>query len=335
MHGSLRDAARTLERVAEDYTKDGGYEQLVAEEIEHYCEIEVTESLTEGGLHNSRAWGFSYNYYYSQLFGTDFYSEVARAASRFERPRILSIGCGYGGHDLMIARKLRRPYEVLAIDLNPALFREAQQRAASEGLDVQFTSLDLNFLDLEPGSFDVIYAIASIHHVLNLEHLFATLHSGLSPDGRLVMLDIIGQRQVLFWRENVEFAAEVVRKMPRRYWPANLPWWRRWPSLDPYAVLPRYEPPSTQVGMEGIRQEEIESLMGRWFQAEQAFRYNSFMRLICTNPHLGVRLDPEVDEDRRYLEELIELDFRMVQTGRLRATELFGTFTRRPEVAAS
>ena len=87
----------------------------------------------------------------------------------------------------------------------------------AEELPIHFQSLDLNRVELEPGYFDVIYAVASIHHILNLEHLFAQLHRGLKDDGRLVIVDIIGKTQVEFWRENVEYAARVVKRLPARY----------------------------------------------------------------------------------------------------------------------
>ena len=76
-------------------------------------------------------------------------------------------------------------------------------------------------MSIEPASFDVVYAIASVHHLLNLEHFFSMIHRGLTADGRLILLDIIGKQQVLFWKENVEFAASVVKKMPRRCLPGT------------------------------------------------------------------------------------------------------------------
>src|SRR5208337_588100 len=184
------------------------YERLVNEEIDHYSAIEVKEDLTEGGAHGHKAWDYNYKYLCERIFQTSFWDEVADHANRHENPRLLSLGCGYGGVDLQVARKLRRPHEVVAVDLNPTLFREASRRSKSEGLNINFKCVDLNFIEIHPASFDVIYAFASLHHVLNLEHLVSMIHRGLKDDGRLVILDLIGKSQVLHWKENVEFAAE-------------------------------------------------------------------------------------------------------------------------------
>ena len=106
--------------------------------------------------------------------------------------------------------------------------------------------------------------------------------------------------------------------------------WKSWlQPFDPYSIIPRYTDPSDQIGMEGIRQEEIEHLLDHWFEAEKAFRYNAFMRLIGTNPYLGERLDPDRKADRRFLDRLIELDHQQVRSGKLRPTELLGVYAKR------
>jgi hypothetical protein len=139
------------------------------------------------------------------------------------------------------------------------------------------------------------------------------------------VLDIIGKNQIIFWKENVEFAAGLVKRMPLRYRPLGKRFWRYlW--FDPYAIIPKYVEPSTQGRMEGIRQEEIEPLMMRWFSPIKLFKYNAYMRMICTNYYLGPRLDPDKDKDRKYLEKLIKVELQQVGSGKLRPTEMFGVF---------
>jgi SAM-dependent methyltransferase len=319
----------TASHVAIDLTKETEYGKLVAEEIQFYSDIEVCENLFEGGLHGCAAWAYNHRWLEKNIFKTSFPDEVAHQASRHENPRILSLGCGHGGIELQVARRLKEPYEMIAVDLNPSIYGEAQRRADAEGLNITFQAIDLNFADFQPASFDIIYAYASVHHILNLEHLFTSIYNGLKDHGCLVMADLIGKTQVLFWKENVDFTAELVRRMPRRFRPRTQPSWRNWlKGFDPYSILERYVEPSVQVGMEGIRQEEIESLIGRWFHPVKLFKYNAFMRMICLNVYLGNRLDPKRDDDRPYLEELMKLDYQQVQSGKLRPTEMFGVFVK-------
>jgi hypothetical protein len=134
---------------------------------------------------------------------------------------------------------------------------------------------------------------------------------------------------VLFWEENVAFAASLVRRMPRRYRPrvGKRLWRHVW--FDPYRILSPYKEPTEQSGMEGIRQEEIEPVMSRWFSPLKLARHDAYMRLICTNPYLGARLDPSNHEDRKYLEELIRLELHQIESGKLKPTEMFGVFKKK------
>ena len=312
-----------------DLTKRFPYDDLIREEVEHYTHVEITDELTEGGIHAHKSWGFYFDYLYKNVFGTSFYDEVVAAAYEKENPRLLSMGCGYGGHDLAIARRLRKPFKILGVDLNPKVYSQAQRCAEAEGLDIEYSSLDLNFVEIQPGSFDVIYAVASLHHLLNLEHVFAQTHRALKPDGLFVMLDIIGKTQVLFWRENVEFAANLVKNMPRRLRPSvGIQLWRHL-RFDPYTIIGKYSEPSVQHGMEGIRQEEIEAVMTKWFRPVKLYKYNAFMRLICTNSYLGTRLNPENPEDRKFLERLIKIEVEQIESAKLKPTEMFGVFRKR------
>lgn len=325
----IENLISTTSSVEIDRTQGTDYQRLTDEEVEHYSHIKVTDKLTEGGVHSHKSWAFYFEYLDKKVFGRGFDDEIAFQAEQFEHPRLLSVGCGYGGIDLEIARKLRKPFELVAVDLNPSIYIEAERRAKSEGLNMHFKSFDLNFIDIQPEVFDIIYAHASLHHVLNLEHLFSKLYHGLTENGRFVVRDIIGKTQVLFWKENVEFTVSLIKKMPKHYRPpvGKRLWRHFW--FNPYTIIPKYKEPSRQVGMEGIRQEEIESLMAQWFSAIKQFKYNAYMRMICTNDFLGARLDPDKDDDREYLEELIKLELQQIEKGNLRPTEMFGVFKKK------
>ena len=90
----------------------------------------------------------------------------------------------------------------------------------------------------------------------------------------------------------MKFAAELVKNMPWRFRPPIRRLWRHlW--FDPYTIINKYSEPVDQHGMEGIRQEEIVDVMMKWFKPVKLYKYNAFMRLICTNRYLGARLNPE------------------------------------------
>jgi hypothetical protein len=63
-------------------------------------------------------------------------------------------------------------------------------------------------------------------------------------------------------------------------------------EVSPRVLFPGYVDGAEQSGMEGIRQEELEEQLPRWFRPEKCFKYNAFVRLICTQPELVPRFDP-------------------------------------------
>ncbi|HEV8581920.1 MAG TPA: methyltransferase domain-containing protein [Thermoanaerobaculia bacterium] len=313
--------ARTTPEVAVDWTKCFGYETLISEEIEHYSEIEVTEDLKEGGIAANRAW-FRWYEFLAALWQTDFIAEIVETARRFEAPRLLSLGCGYAGMELACARQLSGPYEMLALDVNENLFRRAREEVARDGLHVELQAVDLNYVVFEESAFDVVFAHASLHHLLNFEHLFGQVHQALRNGGRLIVLDIIGKTQVLFWPENVRFATDLVAKMPERY--------RRGLEADARTLFPGYIDGAAQEGMEGIRQEELEEQIGRYFHPLKMHKYNSFVRLLCTHPTIALSFDLNRAEDQEYLDSLFRLDLEQIASGGLRATEMFAVYEKKP-----
>jgi len=305
----------TAKEVEIDWTAISDYSKLVEEEIKHYSNIKVTDSLTEGGVFAQKAWKFWFQYLSEQVWKTSLHAEVINFCSGIDNPRILSLGCGYGGHELRIAKSLKSAYQVIAVDLNPGILAKASAEAEAEKLNIRFLPLDLNYVETKEKSFDLIVAHASLHHLLNLEHVFSQIHRGLKDGGRLIVLDIIGKTQVLFWKENVDFAIDLVDKMPTKY--------------SAGISLPPYSEPSIQLGMEGIRQEEIEPLLSSYLTPIKMFKYGSFMRMICTHPDLGKRFDPDIEADRQYLQSLFEMDVRQVGEGKLSPTEMLAVYEKK------
>ena len=313
----------TTKDIAVDWTPAFDYQTLTFEEIKEYSNIEVTEDLREGGIHAQKAWEYWFKYLSTNIWKTSLSAEIVSFSNTIDNPRILSLGCGYGGVELGIARQLNKPFQITAVDLNGELFTRARQEAKANGFDIRFMALDLNYVKIHENSFDLIFAHASLHHLLNLEHVFLQIHRGLRENKRLIVQDIIGKTQVLFWKDNVDRAIEIVRQMPARY-KAGI--------SDKRAIISPYVEPATQKGMEGIRQEEIPALLESFFTPVKVFPYGAFMRLICTHPELGKRLDPDKPPDRKYLEKIFKIDLQLIAQDKLRPTEMLGVYEKGTEV---
>ena len=300
-----------------DFTGDFDYERLVREEKEHFAATEITADLKEGGGHANASWDHYWRRVGADYADTPYASVPAFLEHQFvgtTRPlEILSLGSGFCGHEIAVAERLRLPHRITCTDLNEALFARARAVVEERKLAIEFRELDLNFIALEADRYDVVLAHAVVHHVINLEHLFAELAKGLRPTGVLSLTEVVGPNRRLLWEENERLANALLDALP----------------AEVTGGL-RLDVQGEEEGMEGIRQEEILPVLHQHFEARFELRHGAFMRFLCTHPDLGRRLDPASPEGRRSLDFLIDCDQAAVRHGLLRPLEVYGFY--RPRV---
>ena len=116
---------------------------------------------------------------------------------RHDRPqrqvkRILTLGCGAGAFERGLSQyKFAKIHE--AIDISDQAVAEAAKLARAENLEgIRYKVGDLNNIELPPLTYDVVFGISSIHHVLNLEQLFHQVALSLKPGGYFFLDEYIG-----------------------------------------------------------------------------------------------------------------------------------------------
>lgn len=301
-----------------DFTKMYDYKRLLEEEKSHFKGVELTEDLREGGAHASGAW----NYYWSGVAkvldraGVSRFGEyLSRRFRGLSRPiKVLSLGSGYCGHELALARDLTIKYEIYCTDINMDLFDAARKAAEAEHLNLSFGVEDINFIKIQPGSCDVIFSHAAIHHALNFELLFDEIANGLAPEGIFHLVEVVGKNKKLIWDANERFANSLLDLVPNQ--------------ITRGLRLNINEEPD---GMEGLRQSELLGLLFERFEPEFEYQHGAYIRFICTNPELTKCFDPSNAERRRYLDFLIATDEVAVKYGILKPLEIWGIY--RPRVS--
>jgi SAM-dependent methyltransferase len=308
--------ARAERATVKDFTKTFDYERLLDEEKEHYSKIEVTEDLKEGGPHASSCW----QYYWKRVAQNipsefaDLPGYLARTCGHLDRPlEILSLGSGYCGHELALARDLRRSYRIRCADINERLFDRAREVVRDEGLAVEFEVADLNFMAIEPRRYDLILAHAVLHHVINLEHLFEHVVAGLASGGIFHLVDVAGQNRKLLWDPSERLVNALLEAIPHEITRGV-----------------RVNVPYEAEGMEGIRQAEVIPQLRAHFTPLFEYQHGAFMRFIGTNQELSGCFDPRDERARRYLDFLIDVDAAAVRDGVLPPLEIWGIYRPRP-----
>jgi SAM-dependent methyltransferase len=301
-----------------DLTRYYSYQQLIHEEKQHFSSIEITRDLKESGVHANDSWHYYWKRIAHVLENRTQLSDVPKYLDQISgslgRPiRILSLGSGYCGHEIDWARKLNSPYIITCTDINDQPFNLAREIANRENLCLEFDIEDLNFIQIKPGHFDAIFAHAALHHVINLEHLFAEIAAGLSPLGIFHLVEVVGMNRKLIWDDNEKFANALLDLIP-----------------DQITRKVRLNVPRATTGMEGIRQEEILPLLRKNFCPVFELRHGAFMRFVCTHPDLGRQFDPSDVAVKPFLDFLIDCDNSAVEHGVLRPLEIWGVYHATP-----
>jgi SAM-dependent methyltransferase len=96
--------------------------------------------------------------------------------------RVLDLGCGYG----WFCRWAREhgAATVLGIDVSEKMLERA--RATTHDAAISYARADAERLDLEAGSFDLVYSSLALHYIEDLGGLLAKLHAALAAGGNLV-----------------------------------------------------------------------------------------------------------------------------------------------------
>ena len=125
------------------------------------------------------------------------------------------LGCDAGGYEA--AWWGRGSSEELDVyDLTPAVLRRVRAGMTDRGR-VRFIQADLNFVQLPAARYDVIWSSGCLHHVVNLESLFAEVERALRDGGLFAIHDYVGERRMQFAPERLARINALLRDLPPRY----------------------------------------------------------------------------------------------------------------------
>lgn len=194
------------------------------------------------------------------------------------------------------------------------MLERGREAAAQKGLadNFIFTSGDFN-LWRPTAQYDVVLAIQALHHVVELEHLFASIKAGLKPSGVFVVPDMIGRNGHMRWPEALSIIQEFWRRLP--------------PSYRYNHQLKRYQEEfenwdCSQEGFEGIRAQDILPLLTSNFHFQ---RFLAFGNVIdpFVDRSFGHNFDAAAEWDRAFIDEIQGDDDEGMRSGTIKPTHMF------------
>lgn len=302
------------------------YDARVAAELRTFAEQEVVHDLPE--IHH-----FWTNRFLTPLLvevgvpdvDTLWRREIIEQCRRRtpERARLVSLGAGNGELELSLAEALMREgidnLELVLLELNAEMLGRAEEQARRLGIEdrVRTEVVDLNTWTPSVDA-DVYLASHSLHHVVELEHLYEQVRRSLTPDGVLLVNDMIGRNGHQRWPEAGQAVRLIWRTLPERYrYNHSL---RRvddeYPDLD-----------CSSEGFEGIRSQDVLPLLLRVLHPKTLVGFANVIDPFVDRVY-GHNFDPGNPDDTALIEEIATFDEAAIDAGVLTPTHLLAVFGR-------
>ena len=238
-----------------------------------------------------------------------------------ERRSFLSIGAGNCDLEVSIAEALIEmgctDFTFECVELNPIMLERAASLAESSGVRhlMQFTLADFNTWRPE-STYSGVMANQSLHHVSDLEHLFAQIRRALRPAGSFVVSDMIGRNGHQRWPESLAIIQRFWVELPDRY-KFNL-------LLNRHeAVYENWD--CSKEGFEGIRSQDVLPNLLRSFVCHQFIGFGSAID-VFVDRCFGHHFDRENEFDRAFIDRVHQADEDGLQRGTLTPTHMMGLF---------
>ena len=232
--------------------------------------------------------------------------------------KILSIGSGPGGAEIGCAKQFSGKYEFDCLDINENSVQTGQKKCDEEGLNFKFYVADANYLILPKEKYDVIFAHASLHHLINHQHIANQIKKSMKKDAKMVVYDVIVRNGMRLWPETKIIANRIFKELPKKYKRNNKMriWKKRYFNELPDKNVSRFG------GFECINSEETYSVLKKNFKTLIEVPGFAFARRFVDNP-FAENYDVKDPIDRSTIDEVLKLDEEYSKKNNLKPESVF------------
>lgn len=239
--------------------------------------------------------------------------------------RFISLGAGNCDTEVRVARRLRDRgidnFVLECLDINPHMLERGRAMARAADVEQQVLPMLGDFNTWRPDApYDAVLANQSLHHVVELEHLFTAINDGLLPGGRFITSDLIGRNGHKRWPE----ALAVVREF-----------WSELPKVYRYNVQLRRQErrfadwDCSGEGFEGIRAQDILPLLIDRFDFEFFLPYGNAIAPFIDRG-FGPHFDADAEWDRDFIDRVHARDEAEMLAGTLKPTNMLAVMRKQP-----
>jgi SAM-dependent methyltransferase len=239
--------------------------------------------------------------------------------------RVLSIGAGDCKVEVAIAKKMvelgSRDFMIDCTDLSGVRLERGRELAASEGVSafLQFHEIDLNHWT-ETQRYAGVMAHHTLHHIVELEELFARIRQLLVDDGVFVSVDMIGRNGHMRWPETLAWVERIWAFLPEKY-KFNHQFGRK---VEPYLNWD-----CSKKGFEGIRAQDILPLLSKNFSFTHFAAVGGIIDVFVERGY-GHNFERDVSGDVGLIDFIQQLNETLIDKGEIKPTMLFAAMKKEP-----
>jgi SAM-dependent methyltransferase len=237
----------------------------------------------------------------------------------------VSIGAGNCDAEVRMAGALKRrgieDFVIECVDINSAMLKRGRKLAVETGVAAHVLPVQADFNTWRPDKrYDAVIGNQSLHHVLQLEHLFDAIHAALAPEGVFLASDIIGRNGHRRWPEALAIVRELWRDLPRSY-RYNVQLQRQ---EDEYL-----EWDCSGESFEGIRAQDILPLLIERFGFDLFIGFANVIDPFIDRS-FGHNYDADASWDRYFIDKVHARDEAEILAGRIKPTHMLAAMRARP-----
>ncbi len=305
---------------------DDIYASRIAAEIATFEHDEVVHNLPE----IFHYWSNKYLLPMIQPFGfihpDDFFiKQLAKVipSDSNEHAHFISIGAGNCDTEVRVAQGLIamgfHNFTIECLELNPAMRERGRVIAAEAGLHTQVLPVAGDFNKWIPAKpYHAVMANQSLHHVLELEHLFNAILTAIKPsNGVLITSDMIGRNGHMRWPEALAIVEQYWAKIDKKY--KNNRQLKR-------VELDFVNWDCSTEGFEGIRAQDILPLLNKQFHFDLFVPFSNVMAPFVDRS-FGPNFDINVAEDCAFIDAVHARDEAEIMAGNIKPTQMLAVLS--------
>jgi len=233
---------------------------------------------------------------------------------------VLSLGSGNCDFELGLASQKKLTCRFTCYEINPYMLDRALSDAKAKQLEDRFifVEADINKLRLEK-KYDLVIANHSLHHFLELEHIFDEVNRCMDESSFFLISDMIGRNGHMFWDQSLDLCNRFWALLPQEFKHNHL--------LKEYFPL-RVQFDCSTDGFEGIRAQDILPLLDARFDFKDFATFFSIANKFIDRD-FGPNFDPENAMHKALLDMVWHFDDYCLKNKILKPTQIIGSMVKK------